>query len=189
MRTRTALAAGVLLIAALGGCSAKGGSGGVATAASGPAKPAASGPSAAAGLSPQELAARFGQCMRANGVPDFADPKINANGGTSIDIPEGTDPQKAQAAQEKCRQYTPNGGEPQKLDPQRIEQLRTLAKCMRDHGVKNFPDPTDQGIQVNGNDSGLNPDDPTFKAAMQECAKYGPSPAPGEGPAVNQGNG
>jgi hypothetical protein len=182
------LATGLLLVAGLAGCGHRGGDG-VATAQSGRATPSASGRAGAKGLSPQELAAKFGQCMRDNGVPNFPDPKVNANGGTSIDVPKGVDPQQVQAAQEKCKAYLPDGGEPTKLDPQRLEQLRRLAQCMRDHGVKKFPDPTDQGIQVNGQDSSLNPDDPAFKAAMQECGKYGPSPAPGDRPGLDSGGG
>lgn len=180
------IATGLLLIAASTGCGARPTSDGVATAGGGSAGPSAGG--GADGLSQQELAARYGQCVRDNGLPDFPDPKINANGGVSQDVPPGTDPQKIAAAQEKCRQWAPGGGEPTKLDPERIEQLRELAQCMRDHGVPTFPDPTDQGIQANGNDSGLNPDDPTFKAAMRECGKYGPSAAPdGGGTGTSQG--
>jgi hypothetical protein len=127
--------------------------------------------------------------MRDNGVADFPDPKVNANGGVSQNLPPGIDQSALEAAQAKCKQFDPGGGEQTKLDPERIEQLRKLAQCMRDNGVRNFPDPTDQGIQANGNDPGMNPDDPTYKKAMEECGKYGPSPAPGEGPGLStEGN-
>jgi hypothetical protein len=165
------IATGLLLVATLAGCGAKQ-----------VAKPKST------ALSQQELAAKYGQCMRDNGIPDFPDPKVNANGGVSVDMPQDADPQKVTTAQEKCKQYALVGGEPQKLDPQRLDQLRKLAQCMRDQGVKNFPDPTDQGIQANGNDSGLNPEDPTFKAAMEKCSKYGPSEAPGDGPGTQGGS-
>jgi CubicO group peptidase (beta-lactamase class C family) len=48
------------------------------------------------------------------------------------------------------------------------------SKCMRAHGVPKFPDPVDGHIVLSPS-SGINPDSPTFEAASQACAKYGPS--------------
>jgi hypothetical protein len=54
-------------------------------------------------------------------------------------------------------------------------QFLAYTRCMRSHGVSDFPDPTSSpgggvGIQINGGPgSDLNPDDPTFKAAKQAC--------------------
>jgi hypothetical protein len=130
--------------------------------------------------------------MRDNGVPDFPDPQFNGNGGMSINAPTGADPAKMDAAQVKCKQYLPNGGEPTKIDPQTLGTLRKLSQCMRDHGVQNFPDPTDQGIQANGNDPGMDPNDPTFQAATKACDKYAPAPpsgAPSGGSPQNGSNG
>jgi hypothetical protein len=47
-----------------------------------------------------------------------------------------------------------------------------FAKCMRAHGVSGFPDPSAQGVQIQG----LDPNAPVFQAAQKACAKYGPSP-------------
>lgn len=46
-----------------------------------------------------------------------------------------------------------------------------FAKCMRSHGVSNFPDPTVIGnsIQILGSSSGINPQSPAFKSAQQSC--------------------
>ena len=45
-----------------------------------------------------------------------------------------------------------------------------FAKCMRAHGLTNFPDPSSGGgIQLNSS-SGLNPASPAFQAAQQACA-------------------
>jgi hypothetical protein len=130
----------------------------------------------------RENAVKFSQCMRDNGVSDFPDPNFSGGGGVSIDVPAGTDPAKVEAASAKCRQYLPNGGEPQKLDPVRLEQLRKVSQCMREHGYEDFPDPTDEGIQVDGNKANFDPADPKFQATMKECDKYGPTPPPGESP-------
>jgi hypothetical protein len=54
-------------------------------------------------------------------------------------------------------------------------QLLTYARCMRSHGVYDFPDPTTVpgggfAFQMNaGPGSDLNHNDPTFKAANQAC--------------------
>jgi hypothetical protein len=171
---------------ALAGCGSSDEIDGVATA-NGTAKPSST--TARTPSDEKEQALKFGQCMRDNGVPNFPDPKFNDGGGLSIDVPEGADPTKVDAATQKCKQYLPNGGEPQKLDPERIEQLRKMAQCMRDHGVKNFPDPTENGIEANGNLPGMDPNDPTFQAAQKECEKYAPAPAGASPGTVERGNG
>ena len=45
-----------------------------------------------------------------------------------------------------------------------------LAKCMRAHGVPNFPDPTSQGIRISPS-SGINLNSPAFLAAQKRCQK------------------
>jgi hypothetical protein len=189
MRIRTGLALGLLLILPSAGCGAAKGDNGVATAGGS----ASAGPSASAaadGLTEQERGLKFAQCMRDNGVPNFPDPKFSDGGGMSIDVPEGSDPQKVDAAMRKCQQYTPNGGEPPKADPQVAERNRKFAKCMRDNGVASFPDPgADGGIQINGNDPAMNPDDPKFKAAQTACAQYQPGGTSGGAGNQTGGNG
>src|SRR5690349_1212721 len=132
---------------------------------------------ASGGLSDQEKAFKFAQCMRDNGVPNFPDPQVNANGGINVSAPDGAEPTKVDAAMKACRQYLPDGGQGQKADPQVVEQLRKFSQCMRDRGITNFPDPTDQGLQVNNDELGLSgPDDPRLKAAQDACAKLMPRP-------------
>lgn len=50
------------------------------------------------------------------------------------------------------------------------------SQCMREHGIKNFPDPQPDGgmLLKAGPGTGINPDSPQFKAAQQACAKYQP---------------
>jgi hypothetical protein len=184
-RIGTGIALGLLLAAAMSGCGGSTGNDGVATAngTAGPTTGAPAGP-----VDEKENAVKFGQCMRDNGVPNFPDPKFNDGGGMSIDAPEGAEPAKVDAAMQKCKPYMPNGGEPKKLDPERLEQLRKMSQCMRDRGVKNFPDPTENGLQADGNQPGMDPSDPTFQAAMKECEKFAPPPA-GETPGTSRGDG
>jgi hypothetical protein len=176
MRTPTALVLGLLLAVTVTGCGTSSNTPGVATAGSG----AAASGGATSVLTEQEKALRFGQCMRDNGVPDFPDPKVNENGGMSLDAPEGVDPKKVDAAMQRCKQYLPNGGEPTKADPQVLEQLRVFSQCMRDNGFPNFPDPTDQGLQIDNNALGISgPDDPRFSAAQKTCEQHMPAPPSG----------
>ena len=46
------------------------------------------------------------------------------------------------------------------------------AKCMRAHGVANFPDPGGGGTTNTG--SGIDPNSPTFQSAAAACAKLSP---------------
>jgi hypothetical protein len=49
-----------------------------------------------------------------------------------------------------------------------------FARCMRAHGVSNFPDPGGSGGIELAPGSGLNPQSPAFEAAQNACNKYLP---------------
>ena len=85
---------------------------------------------------PDQTLLNFARCMRANGVPNFPDPKP----GGGFRFPASPAPAFA-AAKTKCQKLLPNGGAPPPFDPQALVQLRQIAICMRQHGVPNFPDP------------------------------------------------
>jgi hypothetical protein len=56
-------------------------------------------------------------------------------------------------------------------------KLLAYAQCMRSHGIKDFPDPTNGGLTVNipGTGSDLNPTNPANQAAKQACRSLLPS--------------
>lgn len=57
-----------------------------------------------------------------------------------------------------------------------FDQILTFARCMRGHGVPNFPDPSSGGgIQIG---PGLNPQSPAFQAAQKACGKLLPAGGP-----------
>jgi hypothetical protein len=115
---------------------------------------------------------KFSQCMRDHGMTWFPDP---ADGKMTVRIPRGTDPKKMEAAQEACKQYAPNGGEPPKMSAEDLQKARDMAKCMRENGVPNFPDPDPNGgIRIDGSKLGTGPGDPTFDKAEKACDKYEP---------------
>jgi hypothetical protein len=124
---------------------------------------------------------RFADCMRSHGVPNFPDP----GPGGGIQINGGINPQSPafQSAQQACSKLLPGGGphggpasESRKLE------LLQLARCMRNHGVSSFPDPTSTppspgngfGIAIGGGGSFLAVpqnliQSPGFKQAAQTC--------------------
>jgi hypothetical protein len=86
----------------------------------------------------------FAKCMRANGVPNFPD---SAPGG-GVALPAGTNPSSPAfiAAQAKCQKILPGGGLPvpgstTHPSAQTLAKLVRIARCMRQHGVPQFPDP------------------------------------------------
>lgn len=115
--------------------------------------------------------AKFSACMRKHGVANFPDP--NGQGVIQIHSGMGIDPRSPafQSAQSTCRKLLPNGGQPTPAQQaQRQQQMLALSKCMRAHGIKDFPDPSNGGLQVHvtpGSD--LNPNNPQFQAAQKAC--------------------
>jgi hypothetical protein len=169
-RLVTALAAGLILLAATGCDTPR--SGDDVASASGSARASGGGK-----VPPRGDALKFAQCMRDNGVPDFRDP--GDEGGALV--PEGTDPKAVEAAQQKCKQYLPDGGQPPNVSAEDIERSRRFAQCMRDNGVPDFPDPQADGggQQLQGVDTSLD----SFRSAQQKCDTLLPRPT---GPAAGR---
>lgn len=70
----------------------------------------------------------------------------------------------------------PSSGQPK--DPAKsYSQALAFSKCMRAHGVANFPDPSSSGggIQLSvGSGSGIDPRSPAFQAAQSACKHFMP---------------
>lgn len=132
---KTLIAVPLLLLAGLAACARSGEGGpGVATVGNGASASASPDPSAPA-VAEEERKRQFTDCMRGEGV-DIDDFKADG-GGVAVRV----DKQQAQKAMETCRKYLPDGGEQPKLSPADIEKVREYAKCMRENGVPDFPDP------------------------------------------------
>ncbi len=169
--TRVTLAALPLALALLlVGCGAEDDGGdGVASAGSGQTEETeASEPS----LTPHEMGVKFAQCMRENGV-DIDDPKPGE--GIQMKL-EGVDRATVEAAQEACREYSPQQNAGPEQQAEMAERGRQFAQCMRDNGVEAFqdPDPNQPGIRIDRSIA----DDPDFEAAQQTCQEL---LAPGSG--------
>jgi hypothetical protein len=127
---------------------------------------------------------KFAECMRSHGIVDFPDP--GPSGGFAINAQPGSDldPRSApfQAATKACQQYDPSAGKPPSPAEQAegLAQLLKFSQCMRSHGISDYPDPTQSGIQIKpgGPNSDLNPNNPRLEAAQTACQRYS-QPGPG----------
>jgi hypothetical protein len=130
-----ALIAMVALISACGSTAPAGTGSGSSAGNNAPAGTGSSGGNTTA--SKREQGVKFAECMRTNGVGDFPDP--NANGefvyGVSV-TPAVFD--KAVAA---CRALQPPGSLSGQRSPKQQSLALKFAQCVRDSGVKDFPDP------------------------------------------------
>ena len=122
-----------------------------------------------------EKAVKFAECMRDNGVREFPDPPASGEltidavaNGSSLDTSTPTFNQAISA----CKDLEPSGFTGHKRGAQQQKHALEFAQCIRDHGVKDFPDPTPDAPLVdtrripsaatNGGMSAIN-------AAMQKC--------------------
>jgi hypothetical protein len=110
--------------------------------------------------------------MRANGEPDFPDPR-NPGGFPTAAI-EDLDPGSHQfsSANATCIRLLPNDGQPTLSELQQaITRGLRFARCMRAHGQPEFPDPGISAGQITINFDNLDPNTPQFIKAEQTCAQ------------------
>jgi hypothetical protein len=103
-------------------------------------------------------AVRYSHCVRSHGVPNFPDPDITGQIPKTSAQQLGVSSSQFQAALTACRPLLPNsnqGGPPSQAELQEAWSVtRNFARCMRSHGVSNWPDPT--------SDPAHHPERPTF---------------------------
>lgn len=137
--------------------------------------------------SSQQLLAR---CMRAHGAPNFPDPR--PGGGFSVASSPGSSTLSVdgitfsgpafESAVKTCRFFGGGSGPPPISEAQQ-QQMIAKARCIRHHGVPNFPDPT---FGPGGEGAGINlgPGDnlqsPAVRLAVKACVDVG-APIPGAG--------
>ena len=119
---------------------------------------------------------KFSACMRKHGLPSFPDP--DSQGLIKIDSGTGVDPSSPafKSAQTVCSKLLPNGGQPTPAQIAQAQQkLLAFSACMRAHGLKDFPDPTDGGLRITVHPgSDLDQNSATFQKAQAACQKYMP---------------
>jgi hypothetical protein len=92
----------------------------------------------------REKAVKFSECMRENGVSDFPDP--DASGAFTIEtIANGSSVDTSSVAFTRaltaCKDLEPPGFTGETRSPEQQEAALEFAQCIRDYGVKDFPDP------------------------------------------------
>lgn len=126
------------------------------------------------------------KCMRANGLTNFPDPSqgsggigfpggviASVNGELTVDGVTFSGPALRKASR-ACKIYLPPSGPPPKISAQQQRQMLAMARCMRAHGVPNFPDPgsgppagSAKQVPLPGSNT------PAFNHAVRVCAKSG----------------
>jgi hypothetical protein len=161
--------AALAVVAVIGaGCGGTGSSGATTTAA----------PAGNAGTSTdttRDKALRFAECMRDNGVSEFPDP--GAQGGFTIEVIANgssvdTDSAAFKQAETACKDLEPAGFYGGIRSPEQQEAALEFARCIRDHGVKDFPDPAIDDPLVDTNripSSNTQAGLAILNAAMQKC--------------------
>jgi hypothetical protein len=120
-------------------------------------------------------AVKFAECMRKNGVREFPDP--DASGQLTIDaIANGSSLDTNSAAFKQaisaCKDLEPPGFTGGKRSPEQQKAALKFAQCIRDNGVKDFPDPAPDAPLVDTNripSAARNGGMSILNAAMQKC--------------------
>jgi hypothetical protein len=165
------LLAALVIVMLLAAACSSGGSGNPGVASLGSSSPSASSSSASA--SKQDALLAYAQCMRAHGLTNFPDPQ-SVNGGSSLDLSDvDTHSPTYQRANRACVSLLAGGSAAQQRAQARA-QKRALkyAKCMRAHGIHNFPDPNVDGTFPESQMQGLGKGSPQFSAAQDACQQY-----------------
>jgi hypothetical protein len=113
--------------------------------------------------------------MRFHGVPNFPDPDSSGVWPKSqVEFAAGNP--RFQAATHACGHLLPYGGPGVPPSPAVVQQIRIdmtkFARCMRSHGVPNWPDPNvdDQGRgSFDTQATGINTNSPQISAEIRDC--------------------
>jgi hypothetical protein len=170
-------AAGFLLLGA--GCGGTGSSTGVAKLAT-TTTAAATGAARGGSLPGGELA-EYASCMRSHGVLNF--PQQAAFGSSAaIRTAKGQMAQisqsevfspRFQGAQRACaKYYGASGTSTPHVGAEELQKLLAVSRCMRSHGVPNFPDPNPTTGDFT-TPAGIDENSPQVLAALQSCRSLG----------------
>lgn len=121
---------------------------------------------------------RFAECMRRNGIGAFPDP--DPSGALSIDaVANGSSVDTSSAAFEHalgtCKDLEPSGFTGHERTPEEQKAALAFARCVRAHGVRDFPDPGASQPLVDTNripSAGTPGGMSILDAAMQSCGRY-----------------
>ena len=163
MRKTTLAAAALAAVVLLTGCGSEEPDNQVASGTGAQAEATAP-TSATPSLSRDEMAIKFTQCLREQGL-NVPDPEPGKGPMLKFDKGSGVTQEKVQQAMDACKEFNPQGESGP--NPQQEENGRKFAECMRTNGVEKFPDPKpgQRGIMIG---PGVG-DDPDFQKAQETC--------------------
>lgn len=133
---------------------------------------------AAAKTAGRQQAVDFADCMREHGVKAFPDPdasgELTADGVANNSSVDTTGPAWATAIA-ACKNLEPSGFTGTKRSAAEQATSLQFARCIRENGVEDFPDPDPNAPLINTNLipslSGDNADLTELNAAMKTCGK------------------
>jgi hypothetical protein len=131
-------------------------------------------------LTARDKAVKFAECIRAHGVSDFPDPNAKNQFEYGVSVSEAVWKQATTA----CKELQPPGTLSGKRTPKQQSASLRFAQCIRDNGVKDFPDPVNGEPLVNTNKipSSNKPGGMTIlNAAMHKCGNVLGEAAGGQG--------
>ena len=174
MRPKTWAAAALAIVVVSAGCGGTRSSGGNDTAAT----PGTVGSGVNSTATGRAKAVKFAECMRANGVGAFPDP--DASGALTIDaVANGSSLDTSSAAFERavsaCKDLEPSGFTGRQRSPREQKAALEFARCIRDNGVQDFPDPAkgEPLVDTNRIPSTATPGGMTIlHAAMHKCGHF-----------------
>jgi hypothetical protein len=130
-------------------------------------------------LSARDKAVKFAECMRANGVPHFPDPGSKGEFNFGVDVTR----EVWLKAVDACKALKPPGALSAKRTVKEQSATLRFAQCVRDNGVKDFPDPVngEPVIDTYKIPSSNRPGGMTIlNAATQKCGRILKSAAGGQ---------
>jgi len=172
----------VVGVAALAGCSPAAGGGG------------ATGTTLSMRQQVTPIYRELAQCIRDHGYPGFPDPVVKDDGTVeplapeverAIDRLEATLREHCQAILDRLPAAVRDGGsdggkdDPAPFTPAQVDMLRRMARCMREHGMPEWPDPEPDGRFANLDEVLPNGKTPAFVNAARACRSLNPDPRGG----------
>ena len=131
-------------------------------------------------LTARDKAVKFAECIRTHGVSDFPDPNAKNQFEYGVSVSKAVWTQAVEA----CKDLQPPGTLSAKRTPKQQSASLRFAKCIRDNGVKDFPDPVNgeplvdtYKIPSSNTPGGMD----ILNAAMQKCGKVLGEAAGGQG--------
>jgi hypothetical protein len=115
---------------------------------------------------PDDLTAMIA-CFRAHGLPNFPDPAFDPRDGRWHFA--NNSPALTSAVRQACASVMPQATPASPIPTSQLNDLLNFAKCVRAHGMPDWPDPAVDGVFHTSIDPKT---DPGVSTAMDPCDQY-----------------